>query len=104
MKFYIMNILLKNHLLASTTQNSLIKLKILQLNNTCNGDDMYFLGPVSEEDKAEWFTTVEMIEKDIHFRITSLLSERWEVYNGTHSYVSVLLYFHFVSIFVYLCS
>ena len=24
---------------------------------TCNGDDMYLLGPVSDEDKAEWFTT-----------------------------------------------
>ena len=34
---------------------------------TCNGDDMYLLGPVSDEDKAEWFTTNEMIEKDIYF-------------------------------------
>ena len=34
---------------------------------TCNGDDMYLLGPISDEEKAEWFTTGEMIEKDIHF-------------------------------------
>ena len=34
---------------------------------TSNGDDMYLLGPISDEEKAEWFTTGEMIEKDIHF-------------------------------------
>ena len=34
---------------------------------TSNGDDMYLLGPISDEEKAEWFTTDEMIEKDIHF-------------------------------------
>ena len=34
---------------------------------TCNGDDMYLLGPISDEDEAEWYTTSEMIEKDIYF-------------------------------------
>ena len=34
---------------------------------TYNGNDMYLLGLISDGDKAEWFTTDEMIEKDIHF-------------------------------------